>query len=48
MWHWDTKHPRIAKALNKATKEEQVPVIGHRFGHQSGQDETSGHKSTLF
>ena len=47
IWRWDIKCPGFAKALQKAPKENQVPMIGHRFGHQSGQDESSGRKSTI-
>ena len=33
---------RFVKALQKAGKENHVPMNGHRFGHQPDQDENAG------
>ena len=47
LWRWE-KHPRLVKPLEKVPKDSKVPMIGHRFGHQSIQDESSGQNSTSF
>ena len=35
-------------ALKNVTKDNEVPMMGHHFCHQSGQDESSGQSPTSF
>ena len=45
IWHRDIKNPRFVEVEDKIRNATTYAMIGHRFGHQSGQHESYGHNS---